>query len=345
MKAIILKKTGKPHVLAPETVPDPAPAAGEVLVEMAYAGINYAEILSRKGLYGWAIKRPYILGMEGSGVISAVGDGVDSNRVGEKVVVGTQYGCYAEKIALPAERAIPAVDHFSMAENAAFVVNYMTAWISLNQMAKLQKGETLLITAAAGGVGTAAVQIASKMGAKVYGLAGSQEKIDFLKELGATDAFNYRESDCFEKLKAATGGLDVVLEMVGGDVFKQAYAMLNPFGRLTLAGFASLDLKKWNPFSWWKTWRDIPRANFSDLAHKSVAVMASHIGYLLDDPERMMAIYNDLAAFVTRHKIRPIIGKTFPFDAVADAHTFIESRKSIGKVLLAHDSAESRKGT
>lgn len=338
MKAILLKKSGKPEVLKPEEVVDPAPAKGEVLVRMHFTGINYAEILSRKGLYGWAVKRPYILGMEGSGIIEAVGEEVEPSRIGQKVMVGTQYGCYAEKVAVPQERAITALGQYRMEENAAFLVNFMTAWVSLFSLAKLQKNEKVLITAAAGGVGTAAVQLAAKFGCQVYGLAGSTEKINFLKSLGASDAFNYREEDCFPRLKAL-GGMDVILEMVGGKVYNESFELLNPLGRMAVAGFAGLDLKKWNPLSWWQTWRDIPRVSLMNLAHKSAGVMATHLGYLLKDPPLMQGIFEELREFVSENEIKPIIGKIFPFEQAAEAHAFIESRQSIGKVLLQHDAA------
>ena len=259
-----------------------------------------------------------------------------NRELGKKVMIGTQYGCYAEKIAVPEERAIPALEQYSIEENAAFAVNYMTAWVSLFEMAKLKPQESLLITAAAGGVGTAAVQMAAKLGCRVYGMAGSQEKIDLLKSLGVTEAVNYRESDCFDKLRDISGGMDVVLEMVGGDIFKESFELLNPFGRIMVAGFASLDLKKWNPFSWLKTWQDVPRFDIRTMAHKSVAVMASHLGYLMDRPEQMQNIFDDLKAFAAKHQIKPIVGKVFPFEEAAEAHRFIESRKSIGKVLLKH---------
>lgn len=336
MKAILLRKSGGPGVLAAEEVPDPIPGRGEVLVRLHFTGINYAEILSRKGLYGWAVKRPYILGMEGSGIIEAVGEGVDAARIGQKVMVGSQNGAYAEKIALPQVRAVPAFEHFSMAENAAFLVNFMTAWVSLFSLARLEAGEKVLVTAAAGGVGTAAVQLAAKAGGVVYALAGSQEKIEFLKDLGAAGAFNYREENCFERLKEVSGGVDVVLEMVGGAVYRESMRLLNPFGRMAVAGFASLDLQKWNPFSWWKTWRDIPRVSLMSLAHKTAAVMATHLGYLLANPERTLEIFRELRQFVIEKDIRPAVGRIFPFEQAAQAHAFIESRRSIGKVLLEH---------
>jgi len=339
LKAFVLRKTGGPEVLKQEDVEEPIPGKGEVRVKMNYIGINYAEILSRRGLYSWAVKRPYILGMEGSGIIEEVGEGVDSKRTGQLVMVGTKFGTYAEKIVVPEEHAIQTLESFSLEENAAFLVNYMTAWVTLFRMSKLKPYEIVLITAAAGGVGTAAVQLASKLGSRVYGLVGSQEKIELIRSLGAIDGFNYRQKDYSNNMMAATGGIDVVLEMVGGEVFDRSLNLLRPFGRMVVAGFASLDLKKWNPFSWIRTYRDIPRFSVGKMAEKSIAVMSTHIGYLLDkDPDLLMLIYNDMKAFVTRHHIRPVICKVFPFDGAPQAHRFIESRKSYGKVLLKADN-------
>lgn len=334
MNAYVLRKTGKPNVLQISEIDAPTPAAGEVQVRLQCVGINYAEILSRKGLYGWAPKRPYVLGMEGAGVIERAGDGVDKSRIGERVIVGTQFGCYAERVVVPQEQALPAVGHFSIEENAAFAVNYMTAWVALFELARLQKTETLLITAAAGGVGTAAIQLAAKKGCRVFGLAGGDEKIALVKKLGATGAFNYRSDDAFQRLREVSGGVDVALEMVGGNIFKESFNLLNPFGRLVVTGFASLNLNWWNPFSIWRTWRDLPRANVMKLAEKSVGVMASHLGHLLDEPQRLHAIFDELRRFVTDTQIRPIIGRVFRFEQAVEAHAFIESRKSMGKVLL-----------
>lgn len=335
MKAIVLRKTGGPEVLQPTEILEPKPGKGEVLVKVQYAGLNYAEILSRKGLYGWAGKRPYILGMEASGVVEEIGQDVGTLKVGQKVMIGTKSGAYAEKIVIPEDHAAPVVESYTMEENASFLVNYMTAWVSLVTMAKIAPGDTVLITASAGGVGTAAVQIASKMGCKVYGMASSKEKINLIKSIGATEGYNYRNPECYERIVKDTGGVDIVLEMVGGQVFKRSLDIVNPFGTIVVAGFASLDLKKWNPFSWIKTWRDIPRVNVGDLAKKSIAIMSSHLGYLLEEePDQMETILNDLINFVEQHNIKPIVGRIFSFEDAARAHEFIESRQSTGKVLL-----------
>ncbi|GJM17267.1 MAG: NAD(P)H quinone oxidoreductase [Thermodesulfobacteriota bacterium] len=335
MKAIVLNKTGGPELLVTTDVKQPKAERGEVGIEIEYIGINYAEILSRKGLYGWAGKRPYILGMEASGVINELGEEVSKFHIGQKVIVGTKNGTYAEKIVVPQECVSPILENYTMEENAAFLVNYMTAWVSLVKMAKISPGDKILITAAAGGVGTAAVQIATRYGCSVYGMAGSEEKIDLIKSLGASDGYNYRDKDCFRSLLEDTGGIDVVLEMVGGQVYKSSLDIVNPFGRVVVAGFASLDLKKWNPVSWIKTWRDIPRVKVGDLAKESIAVMSSHLGYLLEEePAQMEDILNDLKKFIEKHQIKPIIGKVFSFNDAPEAHKYIESRKSFGKVLL-----------
>jgi NADPH2:quinone reductase len=335
MKAIVLRKNGGPGVLRTEEVNKPQPGRGEVVIAVRFAGINYAEILSRKGIYGWAPNKPYIPGMECSSVIEEAGEGVDPSRVGESVMAGTKYGCYAEFVAVPDDSALPVIDGFSYEEAASFLVNYMTAWVALFKMARANKGEKVLVTAAAGGVGTAAVQLAACAGCEVYGMAGSAEKLELIKSLGASAAFNYRDPGCFKDLIAATGGVDAVIEMVGGHVFRRSMDSLNPFGRVVVTGFASLDLKKWDPLSWLRTWRDIPRVGIGVLAERSIAVMSSHLGYLLDmEPDKMARIYGELREFAIEHRIRPVVGRVFGLEEAARAHELIESRTSSGKVLL-----------
>lgn len=335
MKAIVLRRSGGPSVLTIEEVRKPRPGKGEVGVSVRFAGVNYAEILSRKGIYGWAPVKPYIPGMECSGVIEETGEGVDETRVGETVMVGAKFGCYAEYIVVPEANAVPAIAGFDLEEAASFLVNYMTAWVALFRMARAGKGEKVLVTAAAGGVGTAAVQLAARAGCDVYGFAGSEEKLELIISLGAVSAFNYRDPDCFKNLIAATGGVDVVIEMVGGNIFRRSMDSLNPFGRIVVTGFASPDLNKWNPFSWLRTWRDIPRADVGQLAAKSVSVMSSHLGYLLDrEPDMMTQLCEELKEFVTAHRIRPVVNRIFGLGEADRAHEYIESRKSSGKVLL-----------
>ena len=336
MKAIVLERHGGPEVLRVREVPDPVPGAGEVRVRVEAIGVNYAEVLSRKGLYGWAPAMPYTLGMEATGTIDAVGPGVEERAAGERVIVGAQHGAYAELVVVPERQALPAVPGYSVDENAAVAVNYLTAWVALVEMARLRPTDRVLVTAAAGGVGTAAVLIATRFGCATVGLAGSDEKLEQIRALGAEAAVNYRRADFEARLREAAGSgrFDVVLEVVGGDVFRAVWPVLAPFGRVVVAGFASLALQKWNPLSWLRTWRDLPRSDIRSLAPASAGLMATHVGYLLDDPPRLARVWGELMAFVAAHGIRPVVGATFPFHQMPEAHRLMESRRSVGKIVV-----------
>lgn len=336
MRAIVLDRHGGPGVLRVREVADPAPGAGEVRVRVEAIGVNYAEVLSRKGLYGWAPATPYTLGMEATGTIDALGDGVEGRAVGERVIVGAQHGAYAERMVVPERQALPAVPGFSTEENAAFAVNYLTAWVALMEMARLRPSDRVLVTAAAGGVGTAAVQIATRFGCATVGMAGSDQKLEQIRALGAGAAVNYRGPDFEARLREAAGSgrFDVVLEVVGGGVFRAVWPVLAPFGRVVVAGFASLALQKWNPLSWLRTWRDLPRADIRTLAPASAGLMATHVGYLLDDPPRLARVWGELMAFVAAHDVRPVVGATFSFEQMAEAHRLMESRRSVGKIVV-----------
>jgi NADPH:quinone reductase-like Zn-dependent oxidoreductase len=333
MKAYMLNRSGRPDVLRLTEVPEPVPESGEVKVRLAFAGLNYSEILSRKGLYGWVPKRPYVPGMEGAGEIIAVGSSVPESLIGEKVMVGAQYGCYAEFICVKADQALPVISDFTMQESAAVLVNFLTAWVALVRLGRLQPGETVLITAAAGGVGSAAIRIAGLLGAKVSGMAGSGEKVKFIESLGA-NGYDYTSRNIFTAVENDTGGLDVVLEMYGGDVYIQALRLLNPFGRMVVMGYASLDYHIWNPISIWRAWRGIPRVSVPDLSEHSTGVLSSHLGYLLKNPDLLRNIYGELRDFLVRHNIRPVIDRVFGFDELPAAHRYMEERRQKGKVLI-----------
>lgn len=336
MNAVLLRRTGPPGVLRPEQVPDPVPGAGQVLVRVQAVGLNYAEVLSRKGLYGWAPKRPYVLGMEAAGTIVEVGPGADPGRVGESVVVGTQYGAYAELLAVPSAQALRAPAGWSVEERAAFPVNWATAWVALVEMGRLRAGDHVSVSPAGGGVGTAAVQIASRMGCTVLALAGSAAKLERVRALGAHETLDYRSPGWQAALaaRARARGVDVALEMVGGDVFRAVADALAPFGRVVVAGYADLDYTLWNPFSWWRAWRGVPRMGVMEMAPRSRGMLASHLGYLMADPALLTRVWEDLSAFVARHDLRPQVGHVLPFEAVAEGHRLLESRESYGKVVL-----------
>lgn len=332
----MLRRAGPPEVLELTEVPAPEPGPGEVAVAVEAIGINYAEVLSRKGLYGWAPKRPYVPGMEVAGRIVAMGAGVSGRDVGERVLCGMQHGGYAEQVVVPSGRAISAPEAFSTEEAAAFGVNFMTAWVALMEMARLRPSDRVAITAAGGGVGTAAVQIAAAFGCDVVALAGSDDKSELTRSLGASRFVNYRAPD-FESAfdgVVADRGLDVVLEVVGGEAFRACNARLAPFGRMVVVGYAQLDYSKWNPVTWWSAWRDAPRIRVAEAAVASTGLLATHIGYLLPDEPRLHEVWSALTDFVETHGLRPIVGSTWAFEDLPEAHRFMESRASVGKLVV-----------
>jgi NADPH2:quinone reductase len=334
MRAYEFRKAGKPGVLKMKEFPEPIPEENEVKVKIECIGINYAEILSRKGQYRWRPKAPYIPGMEAYGEIVEVGKKVSDRKVGEKVIVGQQYGCYAEYTCVTQHLCFPAISDFTPEENAAFLVNFMTAWIALKKMCRVEAGERVLIHAAAGGVGTAAVQIAKVLGCFVYGTASKQEKLELIEKLGADKAINYRTEDFYEVVIEHVGKVDCVLEVVGGEVFKKSMELLHPFGRIAVIGFASINFKIWNPITWYRTWKDAPKANVMSMLKKSQGVFASHIGYLIDYSEVTSTLSQELKSFVVQNKIKPIVGKVYEFDQIAEAHQFMEMRDSVGKIIV-----------
>jgi NADPH2:quinone reductase len=327
VKAVLLTRHGGPEVLRVTDVPIPEPKAGEVRVRVEFIGINFAEILSRRGVYSWAPRLPYILGMEASGTVDAVGEGVAGIAVGDAVIVGTQYGTYAEFICVPAERALPAPQWLSMKECAAFAVNYLTAWIGLMYMARLRPSDTLLVTSAAGGVGTAAVQIGSKFGARVIGASG-EGKQQFVRDAGAAAAIDYRD------LAKSSERFDAVLEMAGGRVYRDALRRLEPMGRLVVAGASAAFPRRRSPLALLALLRNLPRPSMLDMVKRSYGVMGFHVGWLLD-AGIIATHWRALTSFCEEHRIHPFVGAEFEFGNIAGAHRALEERRNVGKVVVA----------
>lgn len=333
MKAYRLRKTGKAKVLKVEELDEPKPKDKELKIKVVTIGVNYAEILSRKGQYSWAPKKPYIMGMECYGEVVELGSNVEKYKVGDKVIVGQQYGSYAEYVCASEHLCFPAFNDFSPEENAAYLVNFMTAWVGLKKLCRVESNERVLIQAAAGGVGTAAVQIANALKCKVYGTASRNEKLDLIESLGGIP-INYTTKDFYEEIMKDGGHVNCVLETVGGDVFKKSMKLLDSFGRLVVIGFASMNLKIWNPISWIKTYLDAPKVNMMNMAIESKGIFASHIGYLTENEKLTSAIWDELYAFTKDNNLKPVVGKVFEFSDLPDAHTYMESRDSVGKIVI-----------
>lgn len=338
MKAYLLEKSGKSEVLKIHDVPIPQITnPDDILIRVITIGLNYAEVLSRKGQYSWAPPKPYVPGMECYGEVIDLGEEVDHVKKGDLVIVGGQYGSYGEMKVAPKHLVFKAIEEYTPEENAAFLVNFMTAWVVLVKQARIDANEITLIQAAAGGVGTAAVQIARAMKNKVIGTAGSAEKLELIRGLGAEKAINYREEDFYKIIKNEYGGVDVVLEVVGGDVFRKSLKLLNPFGRLCIAGYASIPLNKWNPLTYWKTWKDAPKANIMNMAKGSHGIFATHIGYLTENVILSVELFKEIRSFSVKNGLKPVVGAEYSFDQIPEAHSFMQSRKSHGKIVIKLD--------
>lgn len=339
MKAIVLTKLGGADVLKVQNIPKPViNTPNDVLVKIKFSGINFAEILARRGLYKWVpSKKGFILGMEGSGIVEEVGKEVTHFKVGDPVIVARGFGCHAEYVALEEKYAFPVIPRFSLEQNAAFPGSFMTAYIALVKMARVESGETILVQAAAGALGTATVMLAKALGLKVAGTASSTEKLTTLHKIGIDLAINYSKENFKELVMEWTDnkGVHVVLESVGGKIFSDSLQCLSPMGRLIFVGLSSVRFSKFNPLTWWPTYKLIPRVNLLEMLGKSQGILAFHVGRLLDDNyTEIRKIFVDLVDLVQQHKISPVIGRIFPLEEVSKAHRMIESRNNIGKTLL-----------
>jgi len=335
MKAILLSRFGGPDILKFVEKPDPLPATGEVRVKIEAIGLNYAEILSRKGQYPWAPRTPYILGMEGYGKIDMLGEGVKNRKIGQKVITGAMSGMYAEYVTVPVEQTIPPVPDFTPEENAAFGVNYLTAWAALFEDARVRKGDVVLVHAAAGGVGTAAVQLLVHAGCHVIGCVGSDEKRQMVKKLGAELVVNYNERGWENQIREKyTNGVNVILNLVSGKVYRKSRELLAPLGKIVVVGLAGLEYKLINPVSIYRALLDLPRADIRQMFVRSYGISALHIGYLLPYSSVVDRLRKRLSSFVQKYKIRPVIGKVFYFDQMCEAHWFMESRANTGKIVV-----------
>ena len=321
MQAIRIHETGGPEVMHLEEVETPTPAQGEVLIKIAAAGVNYADLAQRQGAYLTRTPTPMTMGFEVAGTIAALGPGVSAPPVGTRVIAFVAGG-YAEYAVASAATIIPIPDTLDFTHAAAFAVQGLTAYQTLRESGRLQAGESVLVQAAAGGVGTLAVQLARLMGAgKVIGTASNEHKLDLVRRLGADAAINYTQDDWVEQIKKATGGrgVDVVLEVVGGTVANQCLQCLAPFGRMVIIGAASGE-----------------RAQFSavQLMYKNLSVVGYWLTAWMSRPDRIAAAAMELMQYLASGTLQIIVGQTYPLAEAAEAHRAIAERRTTGKVVL-----------
>ena len=322
MRAMVATKWGEPTDLRLMELPDPEPGPRQVAINVHASACNFFDILMVQGKYQVRPPLPFSPGGEVAGVVRAVGPGVERIAPGDRVFAMLGWGGYASVALAPADAVYRMPDSMSFEHGAAFCVVYQTSYFGLVYRAQLQPGETLLVHAAAGGVGLAAVQIGRALGARVLATAGSATKLDIARQHGAEEAYDYSNPDWVERVKAATGGrgADVIYDPLGGDIFDLSTKCVAFSGRLLVIGFAS---------------GRIPSIQANRILLKNISVVGLHWGaYRLHDPARISEAMSALFELYTQGKLQPVISSTWPLTEAPAALAEIASRRSVGKVLL-----------
>ncbi len=325
MKGVQIRRTGGPEVLDYVDLETPTPGKGQVLVRTESISINFADVLIRKGLYPMMPPLPAVLGLEASGTIEALGDGVTQFDVGQRVCFISN-GCYAEVVLVDAAVLIPIPDMLDADAAAAFPINYLTAYHMMHTMAKLEKGQTILSYAAVGGVGVAVIQLAKLAGLGVIGLTSSDEKALRARELGIDHIINYKTQNVVEKVKEVTNGkgVDLILDSVAGASFPSNFEMLAPLGQVIWYGLAG------GP----------PPANLLEplTTHfgKGIGVRTFHLLFSIAEPlpEVMAESIQTMVRYLTEKQVNPVIHDRIPLKEAAHAHKLLESQQTIGKLIL-----------
>lgn len=336
MRALVLTRHGPPEVLRVEQRDEPRSGAGEVRIRVHAAGVNFADIQARVGMYPEAPKPPCVLGYEVAGTIDEVGAGVDRALQGQRVMAATRFGGFAEHAVTHASNIIPLPDAMTFVQGAAVPVVYGTAYSAVVSLGNVQAGERVLVHAAAGGVGIAAVQLLRLRGAEIFGSASAQ-KHDALREEGVSHPIDYRTGDVAEKVRAITGGvgLDVILDPRGGAGLKQSYGLLRPGGRLVMYGVNDIVKGETrNLLQAAKLWWGTPRFDGLDMLTSSKSVLAVNMLKIGDDRGHFGHVTSALEQLMRDGTVKPRVGATFPLEDAAAAHRLIQDRKNVGKVVL-----------
>ena len=336
MRQVVIPRYGPPDVFETREVPDPSPGDGEIRIRVRAAGVNFADVLARLGLYPDAPKPPLVVGYEVAGYVDAVGRAVVGLGQGDRVLALTRFGGYADTVVVPADRVFHFPDELSDSEAAAVPVNYLTAALALYRMAALAPGETVLVHNAGGGVGVAATQLARLRRATVIGTA-SAFKHDALRSFGVDHAIDYQHANVAEEVKRLTHGrgVDVILDPIGGRSFTASYRMLAPLGRLVVFGLsAAAPGERRNIWHAFRAWMSTPRFNPLSLMNRNRGVFGLNLGHLWDERRQLASLMEMLVSELRAGRLRPVVARTFPLERAADAHRFIQSRQNIGKVVL-----------
>lgn len=323
MKAISIENPGPQYRLVVTDIPKPAPPAGEVLIKVAAAGLNRADIAQAQGMYPPPPGAPDTLGMEVSGTIAELGPNVRGLTIGQPVCALMAGGGYAEYARAPIESILPIPKGVDLVSAAAFPEVHFTVWTNLMDSARLQPRETVLIHGGSSGIGTAAIQLCAARGHRVFATAGGKDKCKACEELGAERAINYREEDFVEITRQATGsaGVDVILDMVGGDYIEQNFRAAARLGRIVNIAFQ-------------KGIR--AEVNFGPMMMKRLSFMATTLRGRTNAEKGAIrdAVLREVWPLIEEGRIKPVIDATFPLDEAQAAHARLAASAHIGKILL-----------
>lgn len=341
MKQVVIARQGGPEVLEVRESEDPQPGRGQVRVRARAVGVNFADTLMRMGMYPGAPVVPFTPGYEACGVVDAVGPEVTAWRAGDKVIVPTNFGGYADTLIAPADQIFRLPDGKTFEQGAALTVNYLTAYEALVEQGHLREGGRVLVHGAAGGVGVAASQIAKIYKAFVFGTA-SKSKHDFCREHGVDRPIDYRSEDFETVIRKETngGGVHCALDPIGGHSFRKSYRSLAPTGKLLCYGFsAAATGTKRNLLT--LVWHYLRTPSFSPLAlmGENRGVIGIHMGRLPGEKALLSAAMQELLRWWEQGKIAPVVGATFPLEHAGKAHEYIQGRGSVGKVVLTVSGA------
>jgi synaptic vesicle membrane protein VAT-1 len=337
MRAIWIMKSGGPEVLAVRETPDPQPGPGQVRVRVQAAGLNFAEVMARQGLYPDAPKPPCIVGYEVAGVVDALGPGTSGPPIGRRVMALVRFGGHADVVCAPAEQVLEIPDEMGFEEAAALPVNYLTAYHTLFRVANLRPGERVLVHMAAGGVGIAALQLCSTVGGVTTFGTASPSKHEVLRDEGCTNPIDYRSLDYVAEVRRLTDGegVDIVLDPLGGRDWKKGMSLLRPVGRLVAYGFANLATgERRNVFSLARQVVGVPLLTPLGLMSGNRTISGVNIGHLWGQVALLRDELEALLALWRAGQIKPRIDAVFPFASAAQAHQRITERRNVGKVVL-----------
>lgn len=337
MRALVITEHGPPDVLRVQQRPEPQPGAGEVRVRVRAAGINFADLLARVGLYPEAPKPPCVVGYEIAGEVDGLGPGVEGLAVGDRVMGGCRFGGYAELVVTAAESLVPLPPAWSFAQGAAMPVAYSTAYAGLVRYGSLHAGERLLVQAAAGGVGIAATQIGKLVGAEIYGTA-SAPKHEAIRSFGVDHAIDYNAVNVVKEVRRIAGEkqpIDLAFDAIGGRSFRRSFSLLRPGGRLVCFGASEIQSgDRRSPLRALRTLAEMPRYNVLRLMSQSKSVLGLNMLALWDSKQSLDEYIEPLSGWLEQGDIRPVVAKTFPLEEGAAAHRYLHERRNVGKVIL-----------